>query len=888
MKLFRHTVIAVCAFLACAALGGCSDDEGVDNREHDYGYVQFKLYKKASYEAAATAESRAIQPSLDFLNDAAKVKVTLEYGSTTISQTLILSAADKESAEFGLRSDKLQLLTGEYRVVTFMLYDVDDQPLYNGSSSEEPIKIVAGGLTSHDLLVNVNPRGSVQFTFRKANIDKTPSVRSANREYTFDEIATVGSLTVRNRTTNQSTTFTDLKVDFSIHFDENNDADQSFGYQTSTLQCDSLLSLPAGTYRVTAYQLLDSNKSLLEAASGDEVPLTEFTVEDNRTTQAQVGISLDLAAAYLRDYHALYEIWKALGGPAWSYSGEDHTAGCNWDFNKDLDLWGDQPGVQLHSNGRVARLDLSGFGIRGDMPEALGDLDQLIELYLGTHNDQNWLDYDPLSNDTNIAERKRNRLARHKEYLSLLHPATQMSEPCARALREKGISIPATSLYEKGYTEAEIFDPESGLQHRIRPQDMVYGQLCNGLKSLPETIGKLKNLEILNIANGELERLPDGFAGLEACTDLEIYNCPKMKEFPTVIARMPQLVSLNISNNRQWSESGTLVEGLRALALGNSSQTLQILYCTECELTEVPEEFNRLHKIGLLDLSSNKISKLHPLGSEVAPVQLYLSNNLIEAIPTDENGIYCTFNDAETVSIAGNRLTEFPNIFDAKSMFRISGIDLSRNEIAGFPADFKGVYVETLTLSSNKLTEFPKAFAESNSSVAYIILNGNQIAQFAEGAFDDWERSPNLMSLDLTYNKLTKMTPEFIATNLPYLYGLDISYNSISAFPFEPLNCSGLVVYAIRGQRDADGNRCLREWPKGLSQHSGLRGFYIGSNDLRKIDDTISYLIYRLDISDNPNIVFDASQICSYWKNGLYQLIYDKTQNITGCEAMLE
>lgn len=58
--------------------------------------------------------------------------------------------------------------------------------------------------------------------------------------------------------------------------------------------------------------------------------------------------------------------------------------------------------------------------------------------------------------------------------------------------------------------------------------------------------------------------------------------------------------------------------------------------------------------------------------------------------------------------------------------------------------------------------------------------------------------------------------------------------------------------------------------------------------DLRKIDDTISTAIWTLDISDNPNIVFDASDICYAWKNGAYLLIYDKTQNITNCDEMLE
>jgi hypothetical protein len=57
---------------------------------------------------------------------------------------------------------------------------------------------------------------------------------------------------------------------------------------------------------------------------------------------------------------------------------------------------------------------------------------------------------------------------------------------------------------------------------------------------------------------------------------------------------------------------------------------------------------------------------------------------------------------------------------------------------------------------------------------------------------------------------------------------------------------------------------------------------------LRKIEDTISTLIYYLDISDNPNIIFDASDISYAWRTGAYILIYDKTQNILNCDYMLE
>ena len=880
MRLIKFSVTVTIALFVSAFLGGCSDDDGVDNRDLKYGYVQFKLYKEASYEKPQQAPSRAAKPQLDYLSQASKVKVTLTYGDATITQTLILSAADKENAEFGMRSEKLRLQTGEYEVVTYSLYDALDELLYYGTAAGGKLQIVAGGLTQHDLTAKVTPRGRVQFTLVKdiaADLPNRPDTRAVERQYTFDEIVQA-TITVQNKVTNELTKFERLPMKFSVHFDDDETTD---GYQTSSSRCDSLLSLPAGDYRILSYETYDENKILLE--NNTRPKNSDFTVADNKTTQAEMTVTLYEADEYIKDGYALYAIWKALDGENWYYDGENFPRGINWDFNKDPDMWYAQPGVEVHSNGRVAKITLSDFGFRGDMPEALGQLTELIELYLGTHNDTNTLEYDPsLSPDKSLSERNRNRLQYHKEYLSMIHPATQMSEPCALALRLHGIHIPATSLYDKGLKEDEIIDRNTGLQ--IRPKDMNPGKLCNGLRSLPKSIGKLKKLEYLFIANGEITELPEELALLESCTDVEVYNCPKMTKFPMPLTRMPKLISLNIGCNPQWTD---IDEGMDALAKGEAAKELQILYARDNKLTAIPESFSNLKKIGLLDLSGNRISQLSPLGKEVAPVQLFLDNNQIESFPVNSDGIFCNMDDLESMSVQYNKLTEFPNIFSSKTKFTIKDVNFAGNQIGSFPADFKGINVTTLTLSGNRLTKFPKCFGETNSYVAYVILRANQIDEIPEGSFKG-KYSSSLISLDLTYNKLTKFPKDFTAEDLPFLYGLDISFNSFSSFPFEPLSAAGLTVYAIRGQRDANGGRCLREWPKGLAQHTGLRGFYIGSNDLRKIDDTISTLIFHLEISDNPNITFDASDVCYSWKNGVYNLIYDKSQNIIGCDEMLK
>lgn len=884
MKLMRFNILLLLGCLVSLCLGSCSKVEEPDYREKDYGYVQFKLYKEASYEG-----TKAVVEELDYLSDVSKIMVTLKYGGKTMSQTLVLSAASDEAAEYGLRSEKLQLMAGSYTVVMYSLYDKVDNVIYEDTPSSASFEVSAGGLTVHDVLVNVTPRGQVRFTLVKdmSGFD----VKSAAREYSFDEIEKV-DVVVKETTTGLKTTFKNLLADFDIHFTDDGVED---GYQTSSSICDTILSLKAGRYVIDEYAVYDANKKLLERNSS--VKEDAFEVKDNELTEADVPVRLNETDARIKDYYALKDIWEALNGEDWYYVGENFAKGANWDFNKDIDLWGDQPGVQIHTNGRVAYVDISDFGFYGPLNdeqrakfESLGQLTEIVELFFGTHNDSNKYTYDAILD----GDPSKSRMERHKEYLSMIHPSTQMSEPIARAFMEHGITFPEIAMY-KEFSEDELIEKGTGMMlNRPELKDMNYGVLCNGLTSLPESIGNLTKLEKMYVANGKLTGIPESIAKLDNLTDLEIYNCPEMKEFPMAVTKMKGLVSLLISNNYQWT-ADELYKGLDALAKGPSNDDLQMLYVNYNNLEKVPASFSNLHKLGLLDLSNNKISEIEAaFGQNVNIVQCFFDNNQITSFPKDEEGMFFGIADVETFSARNNRLTKFPNIFDANSIYSMASVDFSYNQIDGFedeekgygPEGYRGIKVSTLTINNNlTITEYPMALTKSNSLLTNLSMRGCSISSIPEGAFE-YENAIDLMSLDLSYNHLTDFPKDMHSGNLPYLYGVDISYNRFSSFPFEPLDSSYLTVFAIRGQRNANGERCLSEWPTGLYNHKGLRGFYIGSNNLGLIDDTISYLIYYLDISDNPNIVFDASDICSAYYSGTYYLIYDQTQDIRNCDIL--
>ena len=117
---------------------GCSDNKE-DLEQTQYGYVQFNILKSASYDDFV--DSRALD-KLNFLNDAKKVEVVLQRNGETISQTLVLNSYNKENAEFGLRSDKLRLLVGEYSISGYHFYDSLDKLILSGETDDNLFTVV--------------------------------------------------------------------------------------------------------------------------------------------------------------------------------------------------------------------------------------------------------------------------------------------------------------------------------------------------------------------------------------------------------------------------------------------------------------------------------------------------------------------------------------------------------------------------------------------------------------------------------------------------------------------------------------------------------------------------------------------------------------------------
>ena len=114
MKSYRYIKELFCILVAALAFAGCSPLEEPQNAADGYGYVQFKLYKEASY-----SPTKAVMSQINYLSDVSKIRVVMRSGGHDIAQTLVMKYSNKESAEFGLRSDKIKLLAGSYELAMF-------------------------------------------------------------------------------------------------------------------------------------------------------------------------------------------------------------------------------------------------------------------------------------------------------------------------------------------------------------------------------------------------------------------------------------------------------------------------------------------------------------------------------------------------------------------------------------------------------------------------------------------------------------------------------------------------------------------------------------------------------------------------------------------------
>ena len=854
----RNLTLLILALLSSVLLfTGCTE-EAEPVSEPGYGYVQFHLFKKGSYTKAGD--------KLEYLRDAAKIRVTLRsQDNDIITPVAVVEAVDKNLSEWGLQTAKIRLIAGKYTMTAYEIYDGLDNSVLVGSPSETVVlDVKPNGIVSEDIALNVVDRGWAKFRLVKdlSEIVGTKAGKDGADEHPFYGIQSV-DLTVKNKNTGEITEITNIEVTHKF-VDGEKAADPD--YISGICVSDTLVALKGGTYTVTKFRTyFDYFRKVYETSTN--VVENEFVVKDNQETDADVPVTLHTTSGHVQDALALREIWEALDGPNWR---------IKWEFNCDVDAWTANTGVQILGNGRVASLDLTGTGAKGAMPAAIAKLTELRKLTLGT------IGYNAAAGGTTVTTGRKLTYFTPEDHEADRRLTIGTRDPRSRFSKELQQSFEIAG------------DPvKPGVKSLSERMPVMYKPEVNAtdIVSLPDEINQLKNLEHITIAFSPIKTFPADMSGLTALTDVEIFACTELTEFPKGLATCPKLTSLTYSFNVNTAVS-SMEEGISAINNGPASKTIQLLYFPNQRIDNMPDLSN-IPRLSVLVIQGCGLKSFTaPFSKDQFFVQFMASDNELTSLPRDEKGNFLAYNaETEEVNFSGNKFTELPDIFDAKSAYQVGTVDFSKNQIASVEHGdaYRGIKAATFDISYNKLKELPvQLFGTSSSSISYLKIDGNGMEKISKEAIEG-KYTYRTTTISMAYNKLKSLPDEFDSLTFPYLSGIDMSYNRFDYFPYTAVNNQYLSVFIFRHQRDADGDRCMRTWPAGIGQAlAGLRALYLGSNDIRVVTDELSYMIYNLDIQDNPNISIDVSAVCSYIKSGWFNLMYSPGQDIRGCDEALK
>lgn len=854
----RNLTLLILALLSSVLLfTGCTE-EAEPVSEPGYGYVQFHLFKKGSYTKAGD--------KLEYLRDAAKIRVTLRsQDNDIITPVAVVEAVDKNLSEWGLQTAKIRLIAGKYTMTAYEIYDGLDNSVLVGSPSETVVlDVKPNGIVSEDIALNVVDRGWAKFRLVKdlSEIVGTKAGTDGADEHPFYGIQSV-DLTVKNKNTGEITEIMNIEVTHKF-VDGEKAADPD--YISGICVSDTLVALKGGTYTVTKFRTyFDYFRKVYETSTN--VAENEFVVKDNQETDADVPVTLHTTSGHVQDALALREIWEALDGPNWR---------IKWEFNCDVDAWTANTGVQILGNGRVASLDLTGTGAKGAMPAAIAKLAELRKLTLGT------IGYNAAAGGTTVTTGRKLTYFTPEDHEADRRLTIGTRDPRSRFSKELQQSFEIAG------------DPvKPGVKSLSERMPVMYKPEVNAtdIVSLPDEINQLKNLEHITIAFSPIKTFPADMSGLTALTDVEIFACTELTEFPKGLATCPKLTSLTYSFNVNTAIP-SMEEGISAINNGPASKTIQLLYFPNQRIDNMPDLSN-IPRLSVLVIQGCGLKSFTaPFSKDQFFVQFMASDNELTSLPRDEKGNFLAYNaETEEVNFSGNKFTELPDIFDAKSAYQVGTVDFSKNQIASVEHGdaYRGIKAATFDISYNKLKELPvQLFGTSSSSISYLKIDGNGMEKISKEAIEG-KYTYRTTTISMAYNKLKSLPDEFDSLTFPYLSGIDMSYNRFDYFPYTAVNNQYLSVFIFRHQRDADGDRCMRTWPAGIGQAlAGLRALYLGSNDIRVVTDQLSYMIYNLDIQDNPNISIDVSAVCSYIKSGWFNLMYSPGQDIRGCDEALK
>lgn len=248
-----------------------------------------------------------------------------------------------------------------------------------------------------------------------------------------------------------------------------------------------------------------------------------------------------------------------------------------------------------------------------------------------------------------------------------------------------------------------------------------------------EKSNQFGGLQVLDLHGNQLSEIPIGFRRLERLQMLNLSKNKLSSDALEVICQMKNLRELNLASN---SLAGTLLENIGRLV------NLEVLDISSNQLDALPPSIASLTKLKKLNVSGNRLTSL-PFEALSIAVEINASKNKLkgtlitsrvtlahlQTLDISGNALEAISSGAEvlmpnllTLTGDGNRLLCLP---DVSSMHKLVTLSVSGNKLTEFPAGFDLLEaIKNVDLSNNNIKTIPEAIGHM-SSLSHLNLAGN-------------------------------------------------------------------------------------------------------------------------------------------------------------------
>lgn len=295
------------------------------------------------------------------------------------------------------------------------------------------------------------------------------------------------------------------------------------------------------------------------------------------------------------------------------------------------------------------------------------------------------------------------------------------------------------------------------------------------LATLPIEIGSITSLHVLYLRENVLTAVPSTIGNLTAIEELYI-SSPKnsfrvnvLKNLPDGLGKLSRLRVLDLGGNLLTSLSSDFAQ----------LKSLEVLDLSRNQLMAFPDAITSLIKLKILDLNRNKIPSLPAaIGNLTALDSLTVDGDFfsnpdkkIKALPAE----ICQISNLKKLTFKDDIIEALPDNFG--NLSNLKTLDLRGNLLSALPASFTRLSkLNVLDLKGNELKALPAGFEKLNT-LTDLNISLNPDMDFAK-AIPQIAAIKSLHLLDISYNNLTRAQAQPLIDGLAGCKIINLDYSN--------------------------------------------------------------------------------------------------------------